>query len=146
MLIFYLIILCLGVFIAIQAGLNSNLSTAINSSVWSAVISFAVGTLVLVAYALGSQAELSFNKLLNVPPYLFVGGMLGASYVLGVIVLYPKIGAVNIVIFTVLGQMLCSSIIDHYGWFGVQQSFINWQKVGALLLMLVAIILFQKSK
>lgn len=144
--IYYLLAIFLGIFVALQAGVNSALAGGIGSTVWAAVISFSVGLLVLVLYGLSTQTPPSLQKLMSIPPHLFIGGALGAVYVLSVIVLFPKIGAVNIVIFTVLGQMLFSLIIDHYGWFGAATSPINWQKVAALTMMLVAIFWFQKSR
>ncbi|PID65671.1 MAG: hypothetical protein CR977_00665 [Gammaproteobacteria bacterium] len=146
MLIYFLLAIVLGIMISLQAGVNSALSGGIGSSVWAAVISFAVGTLLLLIYALLSQPLLPLKKLPGLPPYLFIGGVLGAIYVLSVIVLFAKIGAMNIVIFTVMGQMLFALIIDHYGWFGAHFSPVNWQKIAALAVMLVAVVWFQKSR
>lgn len=145
-LIYYILAVTLGVFVALQAGVNSALSGGIGSTVWAAVISFSVGLLVLLLYAVFTQPPPAVQKLISMPPHLFIGGALGATYVLSVIVLFPKIGAVNIVIFTVLGQMLFSLSVDHFGWFGAAQSPINWQKIAALVLMLAAIFWFQKSR
>lgn len=144
--IYYLLAITLGIFVALQAGVNSALAGGIGSTVWAAVISFSVGLLVLVLYGLFTQTPPALQKLTAMPPYLFIGGALGAIYVLSVIVLFPKIGAVNIVIFTVLGQMFFSLLVDHFGWFGAAQSPINWQKVAALMIMLAAVIWFQKSR
>ncbi len=146
MLFFYLLAIGIGVIAAFQNGLNSSLSRGIESNLWATIISFFVGFVTLMIGVLFSQQTLSMKKALNLPPYLFFGGVLGAVLVLGLIFLFPKIGAVNIVIFTVLGQMLCSLVIDHYGLFGATVSLINWQKVGALMLMLLAILWFQKSR
>ncbi|PIE42407.1 MAG: hypothetical protein CSA47_00900 [Gammaproteobacteria bacterium] len=146
MFVLYLLAIGIGFAVAFQSGLNAELSRLIGSNGWAAIISFLAGLLVLLVYVLISQQSLSLKKLSNVPPHLFIGGALGAMFVLSIIILFPKIGAVNVVIFTVTGQMLCSLIIDHYGWFGVAVSTVNWQKVAALLLMLAAIFWFQKSR
>ncbi len=146
MIVFYLLAMTIGVLVAFQAGLNAELARHIHSNSWAAVISFAVGLLVLLFYTVISQQPLSLKKLETVPSFLFIGGALGAMFVLSVVILFPKIGAVNIVIFTVMGQMLCSLVIDHYGWLGAPISAINWQKIAALLLMVVAVFWFQKSR
>lgn len=144
--IYYLLAVTLGILVALQAGINSALAGGIGSTAWAAVISFAVGLLILMVYSLITQTPPSIAALTTMPPYLFIGGALGAVYVLSVIVLFPKIGAVNIVIFTVLGQMFFSLFVDHFGWFGASQSQINWQKIAALSTMLLAVIWFQKSR
>ncbi len=109
MVIFYLLAITIGFLVAFQSGLNAGLSKAINSNIWAAVISFFVGLMVLLLYVLATQQPLPVKKLTAVPPYLFIGGSLGAMFVLSIIILFPKIGAVNVVIFTVAGQMLCSN-------------------------------------
>lgn len=146
MFFYYLLAIAIGCGVAFQSGLNTELSRNIGSTGWAAIISFLVGIVVLIGYTLFTQQPLSIKKLAAVPPYLYIGGIFGAIFVLSIIILFPKIGAVNVVIFTVLGQMVCSLVIDHYGWFGAVVSTINWQKVAALLLMLFAIFWFQKSR
>ncbi len=146
MLFFYLLAIGIGMIAVFQNGLNSSLARAIESNLWATIISFFIGFVTLIIGVLFAHQTLSMKKVLSLPPYLFFGGVLGAILVLGLIFLFPKIGAANIVIFTLLGQMLCSVVIDHYGWFGTNVSLINWQKIAALFLMLVAILWFQKSR
>lgn len=144
--IYYLLAITLGILVALQAGVNTALSAGIASTVWAAIISFSVGLMALLLYAALTQSPVPIKKITSMSPYLFIGGALGAAYVLSVIVLFPKIGAVNIVIFTVMGQMFFSLLVDHFGWFGTAQSPINWQKVAALIIMLLAVLWFQKSR
>ncbi len=146
MIIFYVIMLVVGFVVAFQVGINTELSRMLGSNVWAAVVSFMVGFLALLAYALIVRQPFYVKKLTEIPVYYYLGGLLGALFVLSTIMLFPRIGAVNIVIFTVLGQMIGTLLIDHYGWFGAIQSSINWQKVASLLLMAIAIFWFQKSK
>ncbi len=146
MVIFYLLAIIIGFLVAFQSGLNAGLSKAINSNIWAAVISFFVGLMVLLLYVLATQQPFPVKKLTAVPPYLFIGGALGAMFVLSIIILFPKIGAVNVVMFTVAGQMLCSLVIDHYAWFNAPINPINWQEIAAILLMLIAVFWFQRSR
>lgn len=143
---YFLLIIVLAFFVAFQPALNAVLAKIIDSNVWATIISFTIGALVLTFYALITQQSFPMKKISNVPPYLFIGGILGAVFVLSVVILFPKVGAVNLVIFTVMGQMVCSLIIDHYGWFNTPINEINIQKIAALLLMLIAIFWFQKSR
>ncbi len=142
----FLIIVVLAFFVALQTPLNSELARLIGSSAWATIISFTVGLVVLLFYALATQQSLSVKKLSSVPPYLFIGGALGAVFVFSVVVLFPKVGAVNAVIFTLIGQVLCSLMIDHYGWFNAPISPISFQKVAALVLMLISVFWFQRSR
>ncbi len=146
MIIFYLLALVVGGIAAVQSGINSSLSRGIDSSLWGTIISFFCGLSVLLLFALITREPMPLKKIATMPAYLFTGGAMGAILVFSMIFLFPKIGPVNIVIFSVFGQMLFSLLIDHYGWFGAPVNQINWQKVASLLLMLVAIFLFQNSR
>ncbi len=144
--LYFLIIIVAAFFVALQTPVNSELARLIGSNTWATIISFVVGLLVLLMYALVTQQPLSVKKLSTVPPYLFIGGALGAIFVLIVVILFPKVGAMNVVILVLIGQMICSLLIDQYGWLNAPISPINLQKIAALILMLVAVLWFQKSR
>ncbi len=144
--LYFLIIIVAAFFVALQTPVNSELARVIGSNTWATIISFAVGLVVLLIYALLTQQPLSVKKLSTVPPYLFIGGLLGAVFVLTIVILFPKVGAMNVVILVLVGQMICSLLIDQYGWFNAPISPINLQKIAALALMLIAVLWFQKSR
>ena len=48
-----------------------------------------------------------------------MGGTLGAVYVTSALVLAPRLGVATLVGLIVLGQVLASLVIDHYGLLGV---------------------------
>lgn len=144
--LYFLIIIVAAFFVALQTPVNSELARVIGSNTWATIISFVVGLVVLLMYALVTQQPLSVKKLSTIPPYLFIGGALGAIFVLIVVILFPKVGAMNVVILVLIGQTICSLLIDQYGWFNAPISPINLQKIAALILMLVAVLWFQKSR
>ncbi len=144
--LYSLIIIVAAFFVALQTPVNSDLARVIGSNTWATIISFAVGLVVLLIYAMVTQQPLSVKKLSTVPPYLFSGGVLGAVFVLTIVILFPKVGAMNVVILILVGQTICSLLIDQYGWFNAPISPINTQKVLSLGLMLIAVIWFQKSR
>jgi transporter family-2 protein len=118
--IFYLVAIVAGLAVVTQAGVNSQLQLAVKSPIVSALISFLVGTLVLITAILvtnpksigsiGSAASLSWWKL--------TGGFLGAFYICSIILGVPKIGAANMLGFAVASQLIFAVIFDHFGWLG----------------------------
>ena len=54
----------------------------------------------------------------SVPMTGWLGGLLGAINVLALINLAPKLGAANLVVFVVIGQLVMSLVIDHFGMIG----------------------------
>ncbi len=146
MILFYVLAIVIGIIMALQGGVNSELSRGIQSDLWATIVGFFLGLFALLLIALATQQTFSLKKALVVSPQYYLGGLMGAAIVLSLVFLFPKIGAVNIVIFTVLGQMICSLVIDHYGWFNAQVSAVNWERIAALGLMVIAVIWFQKSR
>jgi transporter family-2 protein len=108
---------CVGIFISVQAAVNSQLAGALHAnSVVAALISFSVGTLVLGIAALvrGGAGE-AFGLLAQQPLWKLTGGMLGAAFVFGTVFLAPRIGLLNLVVLVIAGQLLMSMAIDNFG-------------------------------
>ncbi len=72
-----------------------------------------------------------------VSPYLWVGGLLGATFVFSMIKLLPRIGAGSTAAGVIAGQLLLALIIDQFGWFGLAKTGMNWTRgIGAALLLI----------
>jgi bacterial/archaeal transporter family-2 protein len=108
-----------GMAIALQALVNARLQIAAGNPVLAATISFAVGLagllMVLPLYSGGGAQTFS-----QAPWWVWIGGLLGAFYIVLTILLIPKIGAAALISSAVLGQMLFSLAADHYGILGTQ--------------------------
>ncbi|WP_051189419.1 DMT family transporter [Daejeonella oryzae] len=120
---FYLLAILAGIILAVQAGINSQLRTVLGNPVLAALISFIAGSIVLLIYVLLFQRQ-SFSQLPNLHGmawYKWTGGIIGAMYVTGVILVAPKIGAANTAGFIVAGQILFALFLDHFGLLGFTQ-------------------------
>jgi transporter family-2 protein len=100
----------------IQAGVNAELARIVGHPVRSALVSFAVGTgaLLFLAFALTGPSW-PWGRMLQAPWWVYVGGLLGAVYVVGVIALAPKLGALLTFALLTAGQFLASMVLDHLG-------------------------------
>src|SRR3954471_6775990 len=87
-----LLVLFAGGMIALQAPTNAILSRAGGSPVLAALISFAVGTLTLLAVWLASVNRPRAAAFGALPPYVWLGGLYGAVYVAVAAYAAPKIG------------------------------------------------------
>jgi len=75
-------------------------------------------------------------KFRNVPPYLFLVGVMSAVLVLGTIVLIPKFGARKVFILLIAGQVIMAMIVSHLGILESPKDPITLRKlVGAALLV-----------
>ncbi|MFZ0132344.1 MAG: DMT family transporter [Desulfobacterales bacterium] len=134
----YLILaLAAGACLPTQAGINAHLNLWTRSPVLAAAISFAVGTLALILYALVRRIPVpGFGGLSAYPWWVWSGGFLGAFFVATTVVLAPRLGATSMLAFIVAGQMLASLVLDHFGLIGYAVEPVNfWRLTGALMVV-----------
>ena len=132
----YLLALSAGVVLIVQVGLNSALRDALGSTVMAALMSFGVGSAALLAFLLLARTPWPGRaQLLAVPGWAWLGGVLGAFYVVSTIIAGPRLGAAALLALVVLGQLATSLLVDHFGWLGFPQHPLTpLRLLGALLL------------
>ena len=125
-----------GVVLPFQAGINAELADWLGSPVRAALVSFFVGTLVLLAAAaLVFKPLPSLERVGHAPWWVWVGGALGAFYVAASIVSAPKLGAATLIALVVAGQALASLVVDHFGWVGFEPKHITAGRIAGMALV-----------
>lgn len=129
-----------GMLMASQIAINSKLGRMLGSPLHASLVSFTVGTLLLLVIV-GIKERGYENVLLGFgktkPKWIWLGGFLGASYVLGTVSLVSVLGNGTVVLLTILGQILISLIIDHFGLLGaVKNRIVRIQILGTLIMIL----------
>jgi transporter family-2 protein len=143
--LFVLMALVLGAFLPIQAAINTRLAKFVSSPVMAAFISFAVGTVALLAYLLGTrQFRMSGWGTGPVPWWIWIGGLLGTFYVVGIVVLVPRLGVALAFSLIVAGQMAAALIFDHFGWLGLTVREISWGRLAGAVLLVAGVFLIRK--
>lgn len=120
---YYLFAIAAGAMLPLQFGINAQLASWLGSPVRATLVSFAVGTAVLLVAVLVFARGVSGGKHLGAAPWwVWVGGLLGAFYVLGSVVTAPKLGAAALFAFILAGQAGASLAVDHFGWVGFAEN------------------------
>jgi transporter family-2 protein len=105
-----------GVMIAFQAPINAMAGQRLGHVMGGATLSFVVGALALGAISLVAfRDQIAWTELPNLPPLLFIGGLLGAIYIVLSIWLTPKLGVGAVIALGIAGQVLSSLALDHFG-------------------------------
>lgn len=135
----YLVVLLIGasgVGLAVQAAANARMGAVVQAPTLSALLNFAVGGAALALLA--TSGILGRGTLSNVgaaPWWAWIGGILGAAWVLIAVIAVPKVGAALTIAAVVFGQLLGSLLLDSFGWLGVPRIPLNpWRIAGATLL------------
>ena len=115
-----LITAIVGGFIALQAPINAGLAKDTGRFA-AALVSFAVGTLLLAAIVtLAGKAE-GLGAVTDVRWYYLLGGVLGAAYVTASLITVTTIGAGGVAAATIAGQLSASVVLDRIGFLGLEE-------------------------
>jgi transporter family-2 protein len=135
----------IGGMLSVQGSVNSHLGAFLKHPLQAAFVNFFVGTVALFALNVLFRTEIPGTKeLMRVPAYLFFGGVLGAIFVTSVVMLIPKIGVSTMLAASVAGQLIVSSVIDHFGFFNVPVHPFSMGRMGGILLLLTGVFLVQR--
>src|SRR5690606_24964458 len=118
----------------LQALINARLGQASAGPLFASFASFLVGTLVLALALLATRTPLpEARTLAALPPWVWLGGAIGAAFVLCATVLVPKLGAAGLICLIVFGQLIGSLLFDHFGVLGDVRPVDAWRVLGAVL-------------
>lgn len=145
--IFYILALIGGCALATQTGVNTQLRSIVGNPVLAALISFTVGTLALVVYLLifDRQGLQGFSQLPGISWYKLTGGLIGALFVSGVIIIAPRIGAANTACLIVAGQILFALLLDHFGLLGFELHKLTIMRFFGAILLIGGVFLILKN-
>jgi transporter family-2 protein len=134
---FFLLAFAAGVGVAVQFGVNGQLRRVSGQPIWASFISFIVGTVaLLLCFIATRRAWPSGEQFVHAPWWLWIGGLLGAFYVVVSVVAGPRLGSAALVACVVAGQLVASVVIDHFGWVGyIVHPISPGRIIGAFLLL-----------
>lgn len=134
-----------GCLVSVQGAVNSQLGTLLSHPLQAAFISFLVGTLGLwIMVLLLNESLPQLSQLKTIPIKLYVGGLLGAVFITSTIVLIPKIGVANMLIAALIGQIIGSLVLDHFGLFGVPQKAIELSRIAGAGCVILGLYIINK--
>jgi bacterial/archaeal transporter family-2 protein len=134
-----------GAMIPFQSAMNTQLGKSLQSPYFSALTVFAVALVGLAVYILVSRFSIpTATQFAGAPKWSYLGGILGGSYILLIVLLAPKLGIGNVTVLVLLGQILAAIIIDQFGLLGAEVHAITWQRAIGMLLMCAGVYLIKK--
>ena len=131
--------------IAFVAGLGGAVQIAVQGRLGDRVGSLeAVATASLIGAALAVTVLLLARRSLGgvaeglaSPKWMLLGGVMSALIILAITVAGPRIGIVATTSVLIAAQFMLATIIDRFGWFGVERIAVSWPRVLGLALLAV---------
>lgn len=135
-----------GIALAIQSGVNSTLRSYLPHPVYAVAISFAIGTVVAMVYAAAARAGTpDWAALRAAPWWVWTGGALGVVYVMGTVVVAPRLGAAALMGLLMGGLLVTSLVLDHFGLVGLPVKEVNTLRLVGAALLVVGAVLIQRT-
>lgn len=131
-----LALLAAGAGLATQAPINAALSQSVGSAPVAACINFLVGFVFLLAVCAARGIGPTTGFLTATPPWAWIGGTFGATYILALTWSVPQVGALTAAAATILAQLVVALLLDRVGAFGLPVQEITWTRIlGAVLIL-----------
>ena len=86
----------------------------------------------------------SLSSVAGTPWWGWLGGALGAIYAVTTVLLARELGAAPLTALVVTGQLLCSVVLDHFGWVGFTEHAAGAGRILGCLLMMAGFFLIAR--
>jgi bacterial/archaeal transporter family-2 protein len=140
--LYFLFAFFAGAGLPFQAGINTQLAHWLHSPIRASFVSFFVGTVALFVLSLVIWRPLpSGDRIAGAPWWVWIGGLLGAFYVVGSVVTAPRLGAATLIALVVAGQAVASVLVDHFGMVGFKEHHATPGRIAGMALVVAGVTL-----
>lgn len=144
-LFFIILAFIAGAVLPFQAGLNIQMGISVDQSIFASIAFFSIGMIGLLIYL----HVLNFNfytipQTKTTSPIVWIVGIVGAFYVVAVIILASRLGTAVTLVLVVAGQMTVSLVFDHSDLLGLPGKQINWQRLLDVDFLVAGVLLIRR--
>ena len=134
-----------GAIVSTQPALNALLARSVGSSYGAAAISIAVAFgSILIAATVAGMGQITPQTLGAVPWWVYLAGVAGTVFVAGGVIITPVTGALVFFVCVIAGQLIGSTLADHFGAFGLEVREISIMRILGIGLVLVGAIIVSR--
>jgi len=132
----YFISIFTGIVLAIMISLNGGLGNISGNYASSVIIHF-VGLIGIIFVLIFTKSKI--KNLKGIPFYMFTGGLIGILTVLFTNIGFMGLGVSLTVSLSLLGQLVTSLVIDHFGYFNMTVVEFDKKKILGLIVIIAGI-------
>lgn len=132
----YFISIFTGIILAIMISLNGQVGNIAGNYASSAIIHF-IGLIGIILVLIFTKSKVVNLK--GIPFYMFTGGLIGILTVLFTNASFMVLGVSLTVSLSLLGQLITSLVIDHFGYFNMTVVEFNKKKILGLVIIIAGI-------
>lgn len=135
----YLLALLAGAALSFEGAIYGELGKTVGK-LETSFYNFFVGSIILgLLWLFFGKGKLSYA--VGAPKWTLLGGFFGVIYLTAIVISVPYVGVGISMVSVIIGQLVMSMAIEHYGWLGSKKSRINKEKILAVISMIIALVL-----
>ncbi|WCM52707.1 DMT family transporter [Pseudomonas sp. WJP1] len=133
-----------GAVVPFQSAINFNLGRGLGHPLWATLASLVVSIVVLLPIMLAMRLPLpSLAFIGKAPMWMWAGGAFGVVFISLAVMLLPRLGASGFMALALAGQVVASLVLDHFGWFGLEERQITLPRLAGAVLLIGGVVLIQ---
>lgn len=133
-----------GIGIPIMATLNAGLGRQLASPAAATFVLYVVGVALAFGLMMVGGGLPAVEKFSGIRPAYYLGAVFVVFYIVSITWAGPRIGIGNAVFFVLLGQLVATAVIDHYGLWGALKAEITARRVLGIAVMGLGVFLARK--
>jgi len=133
---FYLLTIFLGIVLTVHLAMNGKVGASINNARVANALFWCIGALGATIIGLTGWESGVLGPIKQINPILLTAGLMGACLVFAIAWLIPHVGAGQLMIVLLAGQILGGLVLSHFGWLGSPHDPISLTKVLGATVML----------
>ncbi len=140
--------LAAGALFGVQPSVNGELSRHVAHPLQASIISFASGTLALLAIAIvgGIFPPRFIISPSQMPWWAWGSGLIGVFVVTSSLIMVPRVGSLPWFASVMTGQVIAAVLLDHYGWLGNQRAAATPIRLAGAAMLLIGLTLIVYAK
>ena len=135
----YILALLAGAALSFEGAIYAELGKTIGQ-IETSFYNFFMGSIIMgLLWLFFGKGQISYT--LEAPKWSLLGGVLGVVYLTSIVISVPYVGVGITMVAVIIGQLVMSMVIEHFGWLGSKKTRINKEKILAVISMIIALIL-----
>ena len=132
----YAITVFLGVILTVHLAMNGAVGAAIGNPRVGNALFWCIGAVMAILIGATGWQPGALSGLGKVNPIMLTAGAMGASLVFGIAWIIPQIGAQQMTVMLLTGQILSAMVLSHFGWLGSPVAPVSLTNIMGALLMI----------
>lgn len=132
----------------IQTAINTRLRRVLGRTFDASFVSFFVSLMFLLTLIplTGQTFDIAFSTVWAQPLWIWAEGACGVTVLTGSILLFPRIGSMQTVVFPIAGQIIMGLTIDHFGFFDASIIPVTVERIIGATLVFGGVLLISMSR